>query len=100
MYETTDLFGMHIACTTLRDAVGRLLNWCAEPRGGACRYVVTPNVDHVVMFQRRPELRLEGIPRVGAEAVMHVPPMRLEVRIHAGEGAFHPDAPDPIIAGP
>jgi N-acetylglucosaminyldiphosphoundecaprenol N-acetyl-beta-D-mannosaminyltransferase len=57
MHETTDLFGIQIACTTMRDTVGRLLNWCAELRGTTCRYVVTPNVDHVVMFQHRPELR-------------------------------------------
>jgi N-acetylglucosaminyldiphosphoundecaprenol N-acetyl-beta-D-mannosaminyltransferase len=55
--ETVDLFGMRISRVTMRDAVGRVLGWCGEPRGNACRYVVTPNVDHVVMFPRRPELR-------------------------------------------
>jgi len=34
-----------------------LLKWCAEPRGEACRYVVTPNVDHAVLFQHRADLR-------------------------------------------
>ena len=40
----------------MRDA-DRVVNWCAEPRGESCRYVVTPNVDHAVMFQHRVDLR-------------------------------------------
>ena len=57
MIETIDLFGMRIARVTMRDAVGCVLTWCAEPRGEACRYIVTPNVDHAVMFQQRGDLR-------------------------------------------
>ena len=57
MIETVELFGMRIARVTMRDAVGCVLDWCAEPRGAACRYIVTPNVDHAVMFQHRGELR-------------------------------------------
>lgn len=33
----------------MRETVSVLLNWMSE--GGACRYVLTPNVDHVVMPQ-------------------------------------------------
>jgi N-acetylglucosaminyldiphosphoundecaprenol N-acetyl-beta-D-mannosaminyltransferase len=51
------LFGMQIARVTMREAVDCVLGWCDEPRGEICRYVVTPNVDHAVLFQRRRDLR-------------------------------------------
>jgi N-acetylglucosaminyldiphosphoundecaprenol N-acetyl-beta-D-mannosaminyltransferase len=57
MISTTDLFGMKIARITMREAVDQLLDWCREPRGRSCRYVVTPNVDHAVMFHHREDLR-------------------------------------------
>jgi N-acetylglucosaminyldiphosphoundecaprenol N-acetyl-beta-D-mannosaminyltransferase len=57
MIVTADLFGMHIARVTMRDAVDQVLFWCGGERGDACRYVVTPNVDHVVMYQHRADLR-------------------------------------------
>jgi N-acetylglucosaminyldiphosphoundecaprenol N-acetyl-beta-D-mannosaminyltransferase len=57
MTSTTDLFGMKIARLTMREAIDQVLNWCREPRGNACRYIVTPNVDHAVMFQHRHDLR-------------------------------------------
>jgi N-acetylglucosaminyldiphosphoundecaprenol N-acetyl-beta-D-mannosaminyltransferase len=57
MIETIDLFGMRIARVTMPGAVGCVLDWCTEPRGEACRYIVTPNVDHAVMFQHRGDLR-------------------------------------------
>jgi N-acetylglucosaminyldiphosphoundecaprenol N-acetyl-beta-D-mannosaminyltransferase len=37
--------------------VTQVLAWCSEPRGESCRYVVTPNVDHAVLFQDRADLR-------------------------------------------
>ena len=52
-----NLFGMQIARVTLDESVGRVLGWCREPRGEMCRYVVTPNVDHAVLFQHRADLR-------------------------------------------
>ncbi|MEX0612217.1 MAG: WecB/TagA/CpsF family glycosyltransferase, partial [Pirellulales bacterium] len=51
------LFGMQISCVTMHNSVERVLEWCRQPRAGACRYVVTPNVDHAVMFQHRADLR-------------------------------------------
>jgi N-acetylglucosaminyldiphosphoundecaprenol N-acetyl-beta-D-mannosaminyltransferase len=57
MCDTVQLFGMHVARLPLREAAGTVLDWCGQPRGAACRYVVTPNVDHAVMFQRRADLR-------------------------------------------
>jgi N-acetylglucosaminyldiphosphoundecaprenol N-acetyl-beta-D-mannosaminyltransferase len=57
MIETIELFGMQVARVTMRDAVGQVLNWCAAPECDVCRYIVTPNVDHVVQFQHRDDLR-------------------------------------------
>ncbi|HEY2895067.1 MAG TPA: WecB/TagA/CpsF family glycosyltransferase, partial [Pirellulales bacterium] len=57
MIETCELFGLQLSRLTMRDAIGCVLNWCREDRGAACRYVVTPNVDHAVMFRRRGDLR-------------------------------------------
>ena len=50
------LFGMQISGVTMQQAVERVLEWCRHS-GGGCRYVVTPNVDHAVLFQRRSDLR-------------------------------------------
>jgi N-acetylglucosaminyldiphosphoundecaprenol N-acetyl-beta-D-mannosaminyltransferase len=55
--SSINLFGMHIDRITMRETVDRVLSWCGEPRGDTCRFVVTPNVDHAVMFQERPDLR-------------------------------------------
>jgi N-acetylglucosaminyldiphosphoundecaprenol N-acetyl-beta-D-mannosaminyltransferase len=52
---TTSIFGMRIARITLAEAVDKLLAWSAERN--PCRYVVTPNVDHVVKFRSNAELR-------------------------------------------
>lgn len=51
------LFGMRIAPVTMGDAVATVLDWCGSNRDGACRYVVTPNTDHAVLFQRRADFR-------------------------------------------
>jgi hypothetical protein len=54
---TVQLFGMGISRITMSETVAQLLTWCAGPRGSSCRYVVTPNVDHAVLFQHRADLR-------------------------------------------
>ncbi len=51
------LFGMKIDAVDMQTAVERVMQWCAEPRDEPCRYVVTPNVDHAVMFQTDDRLR-------------------------------------------
>lgn len=51
------LFGMQINRIAMRETVAKVLDWCREPRGQSCRYVVTPNVDHAVLFQHRTDLR-------------------------------------------
>ena len=57
MIENIELFGMQISRVSMNETLGIVLDWCATPRKGACRYVVTPNVDHAVLFQHRPDLR-------------------------------------------
>lgn len=52
-----NLFGMELSRVTMAQAAAAVLNWCREPQTGACRYVVTPNTDHAVLFQRRADLR-------------------------------------------
>ncbi len=56
MNDRQQLFGMSIDRLTMQDAVARLLDWVQSPREG-CRYVVTPNVDHTVLFQQNAGLR-------------------------------------------
>jgi N-acetylglucosaminyldiphosphoundecaprenol N-acetyl-beta-D-mannosaminyltransferase len=52
-----NLFGMRVAHLTMRQSVTTVLDWCRQPRGDAARYVVTPNVDHAVLFNQRADLR-------------------------------------------
>ena len=54
--ETIKLFGIEMNRVNMREAVQEVLRWVAA-REGVCRYVVTPNVDHTVMFQENPLLR-------------------------------------------
>jgi len=54
--EQIQLFGIDIDALTMPAAVQRLLGWIAE-RDGTCRYVVTPNLDHALLFQARADLR-------------------------------------------
>lgn len=56
-YPAVTLFGMKIDALDMRETVDTVLTWCRAPRGAGCRYVVTPNVDHAVMFQTNEPLR-------------------------------------------
>jgi N-acetylglucosaminyldiphosphoundecaprenol N-acetyl-beta-D-mannosaminyltransferase len=47
---------MAIDAVTMSEAVTIVREWLAEPYE-RCRYVVTPNVDHVVQYQEHPGLR-------------------------------------------
>jgi N-acetylglucosaminyldiphosphoundecaprenol N-acetyl-beta-D-mannosaminyltransferase len=49
------LFGMHIDALRMLDVIQRLHSWIQYR--GTCRYVVTPNVDHAVLYQEHPGLR-------------------------------------------
>jgi N-acetylglucosaminyldiphosphoundecaprenol N-acetyl-beta-D-mannosaminyltransferase len=55
--RTVRLLGMNVDALTMSETVDRVSAWCASPRGGTCRFVVTPNVDHAVMFQSNEKLR-------------------------------------------
>src|SRR5262245_25440722 len=53
---TVALFGIEIDQVSMADAVGIMLRWLEDEQSG-CRYVVTPNVDHIVQLQDNPRLR-------------------------------------------
>jgi N-acetylglucosaminyldiphosphoundecaprenol N-acetyl-beta-D-mannosaminyltransferase len=55
--RTVRLFGMEVDVLTMRETVDAVLAWSRAPRGAACRFVVTPNVDHAVIFQTNEQLR-------------------------------------------
>ncbi|MEQ8836903.1 MAG: WecB/TagA/CpsF family glycosyltransferase [Lacipirellulaceae bacterium] len=55
--KKVSLLGMEIDSLNMQQTGDRVLQWCAAPRGERCRYVVTPNVDHAVMFQENAGLR-------------------------------------------
>ncbi len=51
------IFGMRINRVTLQQATSQVLDWCQHASTDGCRFVVTPNVDHVVMHHARQDLR-------------------------------------------
>lgn len=51
-----EMFGISFDRLRMRQAVAQLLVWMREP-AGSCQYVVTPNVDHVVLYQESAALR-------------------------------------------
>lgn len=56
MNNVVSLFGMKIDRLRMPEAVARLRGWI-DGEETTCRYVVTPNVDHAVMFAERADLR-------------------------------------------
>jgi N-acetylglucosaminyldiphosphoundecaprenol N-acetyl-beta-D-mannosaminyltransferase len=56
MPDVVPLFGMQIDRLRMPEAVDRLREWIAAA-DAKCRFVVTPNVDHAVMFYERADLR-------------------------------------------
>lgn len=84
MDQTVNLFGMTIDNVTLSEATGRVVQWCMSSRSKAgCRYVVTPNVDHAVMYKTRSDLRAayadasmilaDGAPLIAASKILRQP---------------------------
>ena len=51
------LFGIKIDRLDMRGAVEKIWQWREQGQQALCRYVVTPNVDHVVMYQANEALR-------------------------------------------
>ncbi len=76
------LFGMAIDAIERRDAVRCVLRWLADGRQTA-KIVVTPNVDHVVQYQRNEDFRnayraaslvvADGVPVVWASRLLGAP---------------------------
>lgn len=56
MKQRVSMFGIDFDPLTMTEAVKQLLAW-SEAGEYRCRYVVTPNVDHVVKFQQEAALR-------------------------------------------
>ncbi len=54
--QRVSLFGFQLDTLSLSAAVDRLLDWLARGEK-QCRFVVTPNVDHAVLFQEHAGLR-------------------------------------------
>jgi len=57
MSKRIKIFGMNIDALGMRESVRKVLDWCDEGPPTECRYVVTPNVDHVVLYQSNQLLR-------------------------------------------
>ncbi|NOY29028.1 MAG: WecB/TagA/CpsF family glycosyltransferase [Planctomycetes bacterium] len=55
--KKVQLFGMTIDGVDMSTAIKTVSQWCYGERRGRCQYVVTPNVDHAVMFQSNVGLR-------------------------------------------
>jgi N-acetylglucosaminyldiphosphoundecaprenol N-acetyl-beta-D-mannosaminyltransferase len=82
-HDVVKLFGMQISQITMTETVRRVIDWCAQPNSTACRYIVTPNVDHAVMFQHRADVRAayadaalvlaDGMPLVAASRLFGRP---------------------------
>jgi N-acetylglucosaminyldiphosphoundecaprenol N-acetyl-beta-D-mannosaminyltransferase len=51
------LFGMQISNITMYQTLAKVLIWCREPRTQSCRFIVTPNSDHAVLFQQHPAMQ-------------------------------------------
>lgn len=49
------LFGIEMDAVRMPEAVNQVMEWSQQR--GPCQYVVTPNVDHAVMFQEHEDLR-------------------------------------------
>lgn len=79
MSPVISLFGMKIDAVDMATAVETVTQWCADPREEHCRYVVTPNVDHTVMFQTDTDLQksYEGAAMVLADGAPVVIASRL-----------------------
>jgi len=78
MNRRIQLFGCTLDSLTMGEVVDRLLGWAGQ--SSECRYVVTPNVNHVVMLESHTRLRgayadaalvlADGMPLVMAAKVL------------------------------
>ncbi len=56
MNKRVPLFGFELDAVDMKQAVARIYSWIAEGKKD-CRFVVTPNVDHSVIYQEHAGLR-------------------------------------------
>ncbi len=56
LMQRVRLFGMEVDAVREHEAVDRILRWIKTP-DGTLHYVVTPNVQHALLFQRSSEFR-------------------------------------------
>ena len=54
--DRAQMFGVTIDVVSMQDTVEIIQDWCATSFD-LCRYVVTPNVDHVVMLRQHDGLK-------------------------------------------
>lgn len=54
--QKAELFGVEIDALTFDEAVSRVFSWVNQ-KGDCIRYVITPNVNHIVMYQRETAFR-------------------------------------------
>ena len=76
------LLGIDVDAVDMRQTIDTILTWLASPRD-RCRYVVTPNVDHLVLLQQHLGLRqaysaadlvlADGWPVVWASRILGTP---------------------------
>lgn len=56
MSSHVEMFGMRIDALKMSEVVDRIFHW-VQSSDGQCRYLVTPNVDHAVLYQHHAGLR-------------------------------------------
>ncbi len=76
------LFDVQIDALSMQQAVARILDWLDDDHPH-CRFVVTPNVDHMVMLQQNQALRrvyedahlvlADGLPIILASRLLNKP---------------------------
>ncbi|MBN2191287.1 MAG: WecB/TagA/CpsF family glycosyltransferase [Polyangiaceae bacterium] len=80
--ERVALMGVPIDPVDMTGAVDRVFDWAGKERGDECRFVVTPNVNHLVMLEHHVGLRdaylhaslvvVDGAPLVWSAALLGV----------------------------
>src|SRR6478735_7584400 len=90
MPARVEMFGVEIDPLRMEQAVAQIRAWVADP-ALRCRFVVTPNVDHVVMLQCHEGLRaayrdagmvlVDGAPVLWASRLLHPANEKLPERV-------------------
>lgn len=85
------LFGVEIDSLRMDQAVAQIGAWVADSDASRCHFVVTPNVDHVVMLQHHAGLQsayrdagmvlVDGAPVLWASRLLHRPGQQLPQRV-------------------